>query len=374
MFSSEVFIKKAIDKRISENSLRKLQMKKNLIDFSSNDYLGFAKSVFITTEANQLLTINSLQNNNGATGSRLLSGNSNFIEKIEKQIAKTHKYNTALIFNSGYDANIGIFSSIPQRDDTILYDELIHASVHDGMRLSFAKNYSFSHNNVQRLEEELKKAKGTIFVAIESVYSMDGDIAPLKEITALCEKYSANLIVDEAHAIGVFGNGLVNKNKLEKKVFLTLYTYGKAMGAHGSAVCCSNLTRQFLVNFARSFIYTTALPAHSFAVIASAYEQLKNSEFEIEKLHQNISYFQTLAQQKKLNVLKSSSAIQSIIIPGIENVKKASEKLTKKGFDVRPILSPTVKKDTERLRICLHSYNTKNEIENLIQAVTKCIQ
>lgn len=374
MFSAEVFIKKALDKRLEENSLRSLGTETNLIDFASNDYLGFAKSIFISDQANQLLTIRRLQNNNGATGSRLLSGNSAFTEEIEKQIAKTHLFESALLFNSGYDANVGVFSSIPQRNDTIIYDELIHASVRDGMRLSFAKNYSFLHNNVQSLEEELKKASGTIFVAVESVYSMDGDIAPLIEIAALCNKYKANLIIDEAHAIGVFGYGLVNKYQLEEKVFLTLYTYGKAMGAHGAAVCCSNLTRQFLVNFARSFIYTTALPAHSVAVIASAYEQLKNSETEIEKLHQNISYFQTLAQQNKLNVLKSTSAIQSIIIPGVENVKKVSEKLIAEGFDARPILSPTVKKGTERLRICLHSYNTKNEIENLIKVVSTCIQ
>ncbi|MES2836558.1 MAG: pyridoxal phosphate-dependent aminotransferase family protein [Bacteroidota bacterium] len=374
MFSAEVFIKKALDKRLEENSLRSLRTETNLIDFASNDYLGFAKSIFISDQANQLLTIRRLQNNNGATGSRLLSGNSAFTEEIEKQIAKTHLFESALLFNSGYDANVGIFSSIPQRNDTIIYDELIHASVRDGMRLSFAKSYSFLHNNVQSLEEELKKASGTIFVAVESVYSMDGDIAPLIEIAALCEKYKANLIVDEAHAIGVFEYGLVNKYQLEEKVFLNLYTYGKAMGSHGAAVCCSNLTRQFLVNFARSFIYTTALPAHSVAVITSAYEQLKNSETEIEKLHQNISYFQTLAQQNKLNVLKSTSTIQSIIIPGVENVKKVSEKLIAEGFDVRPILSPTVKKGTERLRICLHSYNTKNEIENLIKVVSTCIQ
>lgn len=372
MFSAEVFIKKALDKRLNENSLRQLRTETNLIDFASNDYLGFAKSIFIADQANQLLTINRLQNNNGATGSRLLSGNSRFTEEVENQIAKTHCFESALLFNSGYDANIGIFSSIPQRNDTILYDELIHASVRDGMRLCFAKNYSFAHNNVPHLEEELKKATGTIYVAVESVYSMDGDIAPLVEIAVLCEKYNANLIVDEAHAIGVFKNGLVNQYQLQEKVFLSLYTYGKAMGAHGAAICCSTLTRQFLINFARSFIYTTALPAHSIAVIASAYEQLKISDSEIEKLNQNISLFQTLAIQNKLNVLKSISAIQSVLIPGIENVKKISEKLIVEGFDVRPILSPTVKKGTERLRICLHSYNTKNEIENLINVISKC--
>lgn len=372
MFSSEVFIKKALDKRLTENSLRQLRTETNLIDFASNDYLGFAKSIFISDQANQLLTIHNLQNNNGATGSRLLSGNSTFIENVEKRIAKIHKYKAALLFNSGYDANIGIFSSIPQRNDTILFDELIHASVRDGMRLSFAKHVSFLHNSVLHLEEELKKASGTIYVAVESVYSMDGDIAPLVEIAALCEKYNTNLIVDEAHAIGVFKNGLVNKYQLQEKVFLSLYTYGKAMGAHGAAVCCSNTTRQFLINFARSFIYTTALPAHSVAIIASAYEQLKISNSEIEKLHQNISYFQALAQQNKLTVLKSISAIQTVIIPGVENVKKTSEMLIAESFDVRPILSPTVKKGTERLRICLHSYNTKNEIENLIRVILKC--
>ncbi|HCW08412.1 MAG TPA: 8-amino-7-oxononanoate synthase, partial [Cytophagales bacterium] len=194
------------------------------IDFASNDYLGFAQHPELTVHGNPSLK-------SGATGSRLISGNSMEAEEAEKTIARFHRAEAALIFNSGYAANVGLCSCIASKDDTFISDELIHASMIDGIRMSFASKLKFKHNDVDDLENKLTKATGNKFVAIESLYSMDGDEAPLKKIIEVCEKHSAQLIVDEAHAVGVFGahgEGLVNHYQLEDKVFACVYTFGKA--------------------------------------------------------------------------------------------------------------------------------------------------
>ena len=180
-------------KRKEEGTLRSLSSFEGMIDFFSNDYLGLSK-VSIKEE-----------HTHGATGSRLISGTSSFALEVEKEFANFFKEENALLFNSGYDANVGFFSSIPQRGDTILYDEFIHASVRDGIRLSFAQSFSFLHNNVEDLENRIINAKGTVYVAVESLYSMDGDIVPLREVHRLCEKYDAYLVIDEAHSSGVYG-------------------------------------------------------------------------------------------------------------------------------------------------------------------------
>ena len=192
-------------------------------------------------------------------------------------LADFHKAESGLIFNSGYDANLGLFSCIAKKEDTLICDELIHASIIDGCRLSYANRFRFAHNDVEDLEDKLRRSKGNIFVAVESVYSMDGDMAPLKEIAAVCKKYNASLIVDEAHATGLFGDqgrGLVSQHGLEQEVFARVHTFGKALGCHGAVILGSETLRNYLVNFARSFIFTTALPVHSLIAVKCAYEML----------------------------------------------------------------------------------------------------
>ncbi len=178
-------------KRKEEGTLRSLSSFEEMIDFFSNDYLGLAQ----VSHENNL--------SHGATGSRLISGTSSLILEAEKELASFFKEESALFFNSGYDANLGFFSSVPQRGDTIIYDELIHASVRDGVRLSFANHLSFAHNDVDDLERKIKQANGSVYVAIESLYSMDGDLSPLRKIQQLCDKHNAYLIIDEAHSSGV---------------------------------------------------------------------------------------------------------------------------------------------------------------------------
>ena len=193
-------IRAKLEKRKKEDNLRKLQISSNLIDFCSNDYLGFSEK-----------KINYRPMSQGATGSRLIRGNSNLFEKIEDKISKFHRAEAGLIYNSGYNANIGLFSCIADKGDTIIFDQLIHASIRDGIRLSAARSFSFQHNNADSLERKIQRANGNILVAIESIYSMDGDQCELEKILAVCEKYQAQIILDEAHATGVigeFGRGL----------------------------------------------------------------------------------------------------------------------------------------------------------------------
>jgi 8-amino-7-oxononanoate synthase len=366
-----------LEQRKENNSLRKLALPNNLIDFASNDYLGFSKSEAIFTGTHSFLIENNILQN-GATGSRLLSGNHIVYQVAENYIAKFHQSESALIFNSGYDANVGFFSAVPQRSDVILFDELAHASIRDGIQLSNAKSYKFLHNDFEDLERIILKFSNdtqqpsTIFVVTESVFSMDGDTPNLEELVQICEKHNCFLVVDEAHALGVFGDhgeGLVQMLDLQDEVFARIMTFGKGLGCHGAAILGSQKLVDYLVNFARSFIYTTGLSPHSVATILIAYQHLQTEKEALQKLRKNVIHFNQEKKQLGLNPLfvRSKSAIQSAIIPGNQKVKNIANQLQGKGFDVKAILSPTVPEGQERLRFCLHSYNSKKEISEVLQ-------
>lgn len=378
------FPQKLADKlnlRTQNNALRQLGTSTALIDFASNDYLGFAHSKVIFEAVHALLFQKDLKQN-GASGSRLLSGNHSLYGDTESQIAAFHHSETALLFNSGYDANVGFFSSVPQKGDFILYDELIHASIRDGIQLSNATAYKFKHNDDEDLERLIGKvqanASAVVYVVTESVFSMDGDTPPLQEIARICKKHSVYLIVDEAHALGVFGNqgeGLVQMLDLQDAVFARIITFGKGLGCHGAVILGSPLLKSYLVNFARSLIYTTGLSPHAVGTIQVAYQHLAQNNEAREKLRNNINIFN---QQKQLVGLKpifvrSKSPIQCAVIPGNEKVKNIAAQLQLQGFDVKAILSPTVPEGQERLRICLHSYNSEAEITEVLEALANLI-
>ena len=373
-------LKNKIETRNQNNSLRKLSSNNNLFDFASNDYIGFANSENIFNATHSYLVDNNIIQN-GATGSRLLSGNHKVYQEAENYIAKFYQSESSLIFNSGYDANVGFFGAVPQRNDIILFDELSHASIRDGIQLSNAKSYKFKHNDFEDLERLLLKLSTdnqqptTIYIVTESVFSMDGDCPNLEELTQISNKYSCNLVVDEAHALGVFGNrgeGFVQMLGLQDAAFARIVTFGKGLGCHGAAIIGSTELKNYLVNFARSFIYTTGLSPHSVATILIAYQHLETEKKELEKLRKNINYFN---QEKNLLGLKpmfvrSKSAIQSAIVPGNRNVKLIANQLQENGFDVKAILSPTVPEGQERLRFCLHSYNSKEEISEVLKLLS----
>jgi 8-amino-7-oxononanoate synthase len=382
-----------LDERKALNAYRQLRLPKpGMVDFCSNDYLGIAKnnllpivnceSSIVNSESLQSASALSSANpqdpvdcqlsslSSGSTGSRLLAGNYELIEDTEKIIAAFHETESALIFNSGYDANVGLLSSVPQKGDTIIYDSLSHASIRDGIRLSFAQAYSFLHNDINDLEKKLQHAIGNIYVVTESVFSMDGDLCPLNEIVALCEKYGAWLIIDEAHATGVIGErgeGLVQQSGLHNHVFARVHTFGKACGCHGAAVVGSLDLKNYLINFARSFIYSTALPAHAVHFIKTSYEVFPSMTAERKQLQLMKEQFQkaSISNEK----LTSNTPIQVVVVPGNEAIKKLAGKLQQSGLDVRPILYPTVPKGKERLRIVLHSFNSTDELQMLINAL-----
>jgi len=369
-----------LQQREQNNALRKLPISSNLIDFASNDYLGFANSSTIFNQTHNYLLENNIKIN-GATGSRLLSGNHNLYQITEKFIANFHQSETALIFNSGYDANVGFFSAVPQRNDIILYDELCHASIRDGIQMSNAKSFKFQHNDFEDLERLILKRSPeasihtTIYVATETIFSMDGDSPNLEVLVTLCEKHKVYLVVDEAHALGVigdYGQGLVQSQGLQNHVFARIITFGKGLGCHGAAILGSQELQNYLINFARSFIYTTALSPHSVASILIAYQYLESEKERVQILSKNIQFFNQQKTQIGLKSLfvYSKSAIQSAIIPKNENVKHIASQLQQKGFDVKAILSPTVPEGQERLRFCLHSYNSEEEISAVLQILS----
>lgn len=365
---------KRLQTRKQENSFRELPVENHLVDFSSNDYLGLSRNEKVFKNSIEILKENHLEQN-GATGSRLITGNYPLFDIAEKFLANFHRSEAALIYNSGYDANVGFFSSIPQRGDLIFYDELSHASIREGISGSHAKAFKFQHNDVEDLKQKLEKHRqqnGEVYIVTESIFSMDGDSPDLKELVKISKDNQAHLVIDEAHATGVFGSqggGLINELQLEDKVFARIHTFGKAIGVHGAVILGSSQLRDYLINFSRSFIYTTAMPPHTLASILASYHLMADSDFESQKhLKENIQFFKNEALKIGLSssFIESSSAVQSCLLSGNENVKGASAFLRKKGYEVKAILSPTVPKGEERLRFCLHAFNSPAEISEVL--------
>lgn len=374
------YIIKKLNERTTDSNKRQLSINNCPIDFVSNDYLGLARN-------NELFEIISkadykgVINKNGSSGSRLLAGNSIHAQKLENKLAGIFKCEAALLFNSGYSANQAVISAVAQKGDTIIYDSYAHVCLKEGAWLSSAESISFLHNDLEDLELKLSGASREKFIVIESVYSMDGDIAPIKEIIKLSKKYKAQIIIDEAHGTGVIGkkgNGLVCDLGLENDFFARIYTFGKGMGVHGACVSGSQDLIDFLINFGRTFIYTTALPIHSVFSIDAAFNYLTNNiqlqndlQTKIELF--NKSFYELFDGIAGIVKVDSNTAIQPIIIPGNEKIKHIASKLQENGYDVRAILSPTVKAGSERLRISIHTHNTFDDIKGMLNCLKRII-
>ena len=372
-----------LEKRATVDALRSLTQTEGLIDFSSNDYLGFTRERKISEMTRKLLQENG-EPRHGASGSRLLSGNHALYPKLESFLAKHHQADAALVFNSGYDANLGLFSSVPQRGDVVFYDELIHASIRDGIKMGNAKSYKFAHKDIQDLQSKVEMSLRAqsrsleieIYIVTESVFSMDGDSPDLRALVQFSKEYNARLIVDEAHATGIYGDGrdLVCELGLQDEIFARVITFGKAMGSHGAAILGSEDLKTYLINFARSLIYTTALSPHSVAGIMASYQFLEAEGMgQVKKLKKNIKYFKDLIREEGLegDFVESDSAVHCLIVAGNQQAKSMAWHLQKAGFDVKPILSPTVKLGEERLRFCLHAFNTEAEMSRVLGEIKK---
>ncbi len=371
MSNEPIKLSSALDHRKKDSSYRQLPMPKpELIDFSSNDYLGLSRDKILKQKL--LDEYSKPKYSLGSTGSRLLTGNSKLTEETEEYLSGLFQSPKSLIFSSGYLANLAFFSTVPQRGDTIVYDELSHACIKDGSRLSLAKKTSFRHNDLEHLEVKLRSLTGNddVFVAVESIYSMDGDSPDMKALVELCNRYEAKLVVDEAHSTGILGtngNGMICELDLQNQVYARIMTFGKALGCHGACICGSITLHDYLVNFARPFIYTTAPGAYELLNVTFALDHIQANPNLTERLREKQQLFQKSAPDHGL--VPSKSAIQAIIIPGNDRVKSISRELNVEGFDVRPILSPTVQSGFERLRICLHTFNSDEDIRALCKSL-----
>jgi len=362
-----LYLEEKLKRRHAFGNLRRLQVPGNLIDFASNDYLGLARSqklrdAFLYEWEKHSELLNGL----GSTGSRLLTGNSLYAQNLEEQIAAFHGYPAGIIFNCGYMANVGLLSTIADQRSAIIYDAGVHASTRDGIRLSKAQAFPFRHNDLNHLASRLKicLTNRCRFICVESIYSTDGSKAPLEEICLFAQKYDAKLIVDEAHAIGICGpngQGLVVEKNLIRHVFAQVSTFGKALGVQGAIVLGGKILKKALHNFATSFIYTTALPFQNLAAIKCAYDLFPVMNEERAHLRKMVSLFTESLPNG------SSTHIQSIIVAGNKSVKKAAKDLALRGYDVKPLMSPTVQRGNEVLRICLHAFNTEAQVSDLIQ-------
>lgn len=359
------FLEHSLQKRKEDNCLRNLNLSKYMIDFYSNDYLGLAsnnaikKQVITRIEEDDFLL-------NGSTGSRLISGNHTIVMQLEDEVAYYHSTAAALFFHSGYNANLALFSCIATRHDTIIVDEYIHRSVHDGIKLSNATKRKFKHNNLNHLELLLQKSQGNCFVGVESLYSMDGDFAPLLDLITLTQKYNATLIVDEAHAFGVFGLGLVAELQLQDQVFATVVTYGKALGAEGACILGDTILKQYLINFATPFIYTTAPSVFLAMKVREAYQFLDKSQEIRSNLQKNIRLFRSFDLN---NFACENSPIQTVFFDEGIQIDQVAKFLQATDMGVYAVKSPTVPLNRERLRICIHAFNTKAQILNLVQII-----
>ncbi|CAM9714332.1 unnamed protein product [Discosporangium mesarthrocarpum] len=435
----EEWMRDTLQRRRTAGMLRELRTSEAdgcFVDFTSNDYLGLGRSEELlraiqrededarkeaaqrqrrrprasiarypfSREEDEEQSISTMPIV-GSGGSRLLSGNSRYAEELEMWIATFHNREAALIFNSGYDANLGLLSCLPGQGDAVVCDELVHNSMRMGCRLGRQSHTeSFRHSDTGHLDTILCNLRGesqvsiggNIFIAVESVYSMDGDLAPLAEIVEVAHTHGAAVIVDEAHGTGVFGHegrGVVHSLGLESHPALlaTVHTFGKALGVHGAAVVGSKTLKDYLINYARPLIYSTSLPFHSLASIRCAYLLQAKADKQrahilnlADKFHSALSSDSVPAcgSWKPAGVVQMAgvrggpplpphalphrhSPIQSVQMPGNERVSAVASGLRGLGFDVRAIRAPTVPAGTERLRVTLHAYNTTAEVISL---------
>lgn len=364
-----------LDARLAEITFRPVNMPQLLVDFASNDYLGFSMSNEIFDRTHYYLE-NEFIFQNGSRGSWLLSGNHQLYSEVEELICKTYSCNAALIFNSGYNANLGFFACVPQSDDIIIYDELIHPSIKEGASMGDAKAFKFKHNDLEDLKRIYQQQtehfteSTEVYVATESVFSLDGDTPDLLALADFCKQNKIRLVIDEAHAIGVLGEqgvGLVDHLGIADATFARLISFGKALSSHGAAILGDQQLIDYLINFSSPSSYTTAIPPNSLMLIKATYKELQLTH-AIEKLHQNINFFKEQLKEHQLEThfIDSNSAIQSCVASSSDEVKKIVQNLNENGFDPEPIFFPAVARGQERIRFCVHSYNSEEEIAQVL--------
>lgn len=368
-------VRRAVNEALAERQqaglMRRMPPPPQGVDFCSNDYLGLARDQRLRRRLAEISACRAPPH--GATGSRLISGNHPELEALEHWLAEFYHAEAALVFSSGFAANMGLLASLGGVVNMLFCDRLLHASAIDGCRLSGAERMIFAHNDMAGLEsgiDRLKPGEAGV-VVVESLYSMDGDFAPLAQIAALADSCGAGVVVDEAHANGVMGpegRGAVVAAGLEDAVLARVVTFGKALGLSGGAVLCSAALRDYLVNFARPFVFSTGLSPLWALWVRTACELLPELDDSRARLRANVAFFRRRAAESPWNWLPSKSWIQCLVVPGPAEVRQVGEALQQQGLAALPIRAPTVPPGQERIRVCLHAHNTPEEIDRLFAA------
>lgn len=341
------------------------------IDLSSNDYLGLSRHPHLLECSKAAIE----QLGASASASRILSGDLEIHHQLEEKLAIFKGKEKALVFNSGYQANLGIISALCKKGDVIFSDRLNHASIIDGVLLSGARLFRFRHSDSNHLESLLRKERHRFeeaLIVTETIFSMDGDRSPLKEITLLKERYNCQLLVDEAHATGIFGrhgSGIVEEEGLREKVDFIMGTFGKALGSFGAYVAGAKKVIDYFVNSARSFIYSTALTPAIIAANLASLDLIKKEPFRRKELLENAQYFREELKKRGFKV-KGASQIVPLILGDVQQAISFSRKLQKKGYWILPIRPPTVPAGEARLRFSLTYYHNRETLKKLINDIS----
>jgi 8-amino-7-oxononanoate synthase len=370
----DAFLGEELGRLDAANLRRRLRLPAQL-DFASNDYLGLRRHPALIEAARQALA----ESGAGAGSSRLISGTDAGVLALEEALAAWKQKEAALVFGSGYAAAVGTIPALVGRSDTVILDKLAHASLIDAARLSGATVRTFRHNDVERLEALLGKMKGQrgrILIVTESIFSMDGDVAPLREIVELKERHGAWLLVDEAHATGLCGPtgaGLLEELSLANRVEIILATLSKALGGVGGMIAGSRPLVDWLINRARSFIFSTALPPGSISAGRAAVEVARGREGANlrERLRSNILHFRRDLPPAWREPASATGAIQPLICGSSERALELSSRLQNAGFFVPAIRYPTVPRLAARLRITLSAAHRSEDIDRLLAALGK---
>jgi len=347
---------------------------KEYVDLSSNDYLGLSQHPAIINKTREAALLGS-----GTAASRLMTGSTFLHHELEEHMAEFKGKPSALIFNSGYQANVGIISALLGKGDAIFSDRLNHASIVDGIRVSRAKLFRFKHNNAAHLKKLLERERhkySNAFIITETVFSMDGDISPLKDIIRLKEKYNCVVMVDEAHATGIFGpngSGIAQQEGVTEKIDIIMGTFSKAFGSFGAYAAISKELKAYLINTCRSFIYSTALPPAVIAANLAALEIVKNEPYRRETLLANADYLRKRLTEEGFNV-KGNSQIIPVMIGKSEDAVSMSEFLKQKGYWALAVRPPTVPKGEARLRLSVCFYHDREKIDKFIESVKSWIK
>lgn len=347
---------------------------RELIDLASNDYLGLANH----RSLREAMTAATAQFGASSCASRLLSGDLSLHHALEDRVASLSGKPRASVFSSGYQANVGIISALVSKGDAVFSDRLNHASIVDGIALSGARCFRFRHNDLDHLETLLKKHSDdfkTRLIVTETVFSMEGDVSPLEAMADLKDKYGGLLMVDEAHATGVYGPdgaGIVAEARLAERVELTMGTFSKALGSFGAYVAASGPVIDFLINACRSFIYSTALPPGIVAANLAALETVANEPFRRTTLIENTTWFRQALIEKGYDV-RGTSQIVPLVVGSAERATAAGSALQKAGFWVLPIRPPTVPAGESRLRFSLTYHHDRQQLTDLIAHIDQAL-